>query len=69
MQKKRRDFLQTTGIITAGTLLAPHWACTGNDRHPTGSTTEKEAPEPSLEKFGIQLYTLRDDMPKDPKGV
>ena len=27
------------------------------------------APSPSLEKFGIQLYTLRDDIPKDPKGI
>jgi hypothetical protein len=22
-----------------------------------------------LETFGLQLYTLREDMPKDPKGV
>ena len=26
-------------------------------------------PSPSLNKFGIQLYTLRDDIPNDPKGI
>lgn len=61
MNNKRRTFLQTAGILTAGALLAPQWAC---------STAKMVgAGKGSLDKFGIQLYTLRDVIPADPKGT
>ena len=70
MKNNRRTFLQLTGTIAAGSLILPSIGC-----NPTGSsnnTSTKEVsntPSPSIDQFGIQLYTLRDAMPKDPKGV
>lgn len=48
----RRQFLQDTGLATAGIALG------------LGLTSAKP-----IKKFGIQLYTLRDIIAKDPKGV
>lgn len=67
MKYDRRNFIQTTGLITAGALILPQWACKNTGAPAEGAATT--APEPSLKEFGLQLYTLRDDMPKDPKGV
>ena len=50
----RRGFLQATGLFAAGAALSKNaWAA---------------SPE-KLKNFGLQLYTLRTDLPKDPKGV
>lgn len=59
MKQKRRSFLKTAGGFAAGLALAPY-ACT------SGIKTEEAVDTSS---FGLQLYTLRDDFPKDPKGV
>jgi sugar phosphate isomerase/epimerase len=69
MQHKRRNFLQTAGIMTAGSLIVPQWACTNNPKETAENTSEAATPTPSLDKFGIQLYTLRDVIPNDPKGT
>ncbi|MEO1262870.1 MAG: sugar phosphate isomerase/epimerase [Bacteroidota bacterium] len=73
MQKKRRTFLQTAGIMTAGSMVLPNWACSGGSKETETTTATTEAapaaPTPSLDKFGIQLYTLRDVIPADPKGT
>ena len=54
----RKKFLQL-GTAAAGALaLSPL-----SDSFSIGDDTRK------LKTFGLQLYTLRDDMPKDPKGV
>ncbi|GJM35269.1 MAG: sugar phosphate isomerase [Saprospiraceae bacterium] len=69
---ERRTFLQTAGVLTAGSIMLPQWACTDASSNASKeSVAEEPAPiiQPSLDKFGIQLYTLREDMPKDPKGV
>lgn len=71
-KNERRAFLQTMGALTAGGILLPQWACNNSSTETTSeSTTESAAvvSQPSLDKFGIQLYTLREDMPKDPKGI
>jgi len=71
MKNDRRKFLQVAGTLTAGTFLFPQLAC--NSAEPKAEKVNTPAvpkvPSPSLDKFGIQLYTLRDDVPKDPKGV
>lgn len=57
MTYSRKDFLRLTGAAAASFAFAP-LACssaTGNDK--------------GIGTFGLQLYTLRDDMPKDPKGI
>ena len=51
----RRSFLKQAGIATAGVLLFPSLA--------------SFAGSGKVKKVGIQLYTLRDLLPKDVKGV
>ncbi len=62
MTYKRRDFLKTGTALASGlaiTAVAGNLAgCAGTNRMAAAN-----------QQFGIQLYTLRDDMPKDPKGV
>jgi len=61
MNYNRRNFLRISGNFALGLAVAPA-ACkmlSGN-----GSSSAKP-----LSKFGLQLYTLRDDLPKDPAGV
>ncbi|MDX1956431.1 MAG: sugar phosphate isomerase/epimerase [Chitinophagaceae bacterium] len=70
MSYDRRKFLQTGGQFAAALALGP-MACKLAPKEPkTGANTGTEAPaEKPLGDFGIQLYTLREDFPKDPKGV
>jgi len=60
MQQSRRKFIKLTGAAAAGVTL------TGLPGH---ALFAGEVERKKLKNFGIQLYTLRDDMPKDPKGV
>ena len=70
MKNNRRKFLQLTGTVAAGSLILPTIGCNSSTNDNTTSTKDVVAtPAPSIDQFGIQLYTLRDDMPKDPKGV
>lgn len=62
MSYKRRDFLKTTSAAIAIT------AVTGN-LPGCKSSSMVGSSEGTLKEFGLQLYTLRDVMPKDPKGV
>lgn len=55
MHYNRRNFIRITGTAAAGLAFGPLFA--------SDETTAR------IKKFGIQLYSLRDDMPKDPKGV
>ena len=59
MNYKRRDFLKLGGNLAAGLAIAP-MAC---------KLMTKDEAEKATAPFGLQLYTLRDDLPKDPKGV
>jgi len=76
MDFKRREFLRLTGNLAAGIAIAP-MACklSSNKEKETGSadsttsTTAKTEAGTALTTFGLQLYTLRDDLPKDAKGV
>lgn len=74
MKLNRRNFLRNTGLLAATPLLANQlWSCT-----PSSKTEEKSADstapssmvaEPSVKEFGIQLWTIKEDLAKDPKGV
>jgi sugar phosphate isomerase/epimerase len=59
MSYHRRDFLKLTGTL----------ALSGMAGQSLLSCSPGNAAGNKIETFGIQLYTLRDDMPKDPKGV
>lgn len=78
MKNDRRKFLQVAGALTAGAFLFPHLACsdpsTNSNNNSDGKMTADSTASPTmtkgnLDQFGIQLYTLREDFPKDPKGV
>ncbi|MEL6923654.1 MAG: sugar phosphate isomerase/epimerase, partial [Bacteroidota bacterium] len=75
MKKNRREFLQTLGALSAGSLLLPQFGC-GDTTTAESTTTDTAAAATtppaasgSIDKFGIQLYTLRDVVPGDPKGT
>jgi len=71
MHTNRRKFVRQATALGTSSLLLPYWACTP----PTSEKpSEAEAPDtptgdPSLAAFGLQLYTLRDLLPDDPKGI
>jgi sugar phosphate isomerase/epimerase len=78
MDFKRREFLRLTANLAAGLAIVP-MACNsssnddkakenGSADSTTASNTTADAGV-ALTSFGLQLYTLRDDLPKDPKGV
>lgn len=58
----RRDFLKLSAAASAGFALS---GFTGL----TGCSSVAKAQGDINKEFGLQLYTLRDDLPKDPKGV
>lgn len=62
MSLQRRDFLRSVTVLTSGLTLV----ALGNKL--TGCKTPSKASSIN-ENFGLQLYTLRDDLPKDPKGI
>lgn len=72
MKKNRRNFLQVAGTVAAGSVLLPHLACnsstTKSESKSTTSDTAK-VPPTGIDKFGIQLWSIKDDMAKDSKGV
>jgi sugar phosphate isomerase/epimerase len=55
MSYNRRQFLKTGGVLASAMAM--------------GSATDLFAANKPLKQFGLQLYTLREDMPKDPQGV
>ena len=55
MSQNRRDFIKTSAAFSAAAALLP--SC-------ITSTSEKGVPE-----IGLQLYTVRDQMAKDPEGT
>lgn len=61
MDYKRRDFLRLTSNLAAGIALAP-MACKLMSKDDADEAKK-------LKAFGLQLYTLRDDLPRDPQGI
>ena len=62
MSNNRRKFIKQTACITSGFALAS-LACNGLFGADIFEKKKK------LKAFGLQLYSLRDDLPKDAKGV
>lgn len=63
MAYNRREFLKTTTVLGSGLALA---GVTGNL---LGCAAARNRVGNDIHVFGIQLYTLRNEMPKDPKGI
>lgn len=78
MSYNRRYFLKNSGLLASGIALAGIGCGSnaggsgenaGGDSTNKADTTSTVATEQPIGQFGLQLYTLRDEMPKDPKGV
>ncbi|MFT6018290.1 MAG: sugar phosphate isomerase/epimerase [Patescibacteria group bacterium] len=73
MKNNRRSFLQVAGTFAAGTILLPQLACNNTkpdgDNNSTNTSITPPVAESDIDQFGIQLWSLKDEMPKDPKGV
>ena len=76
MDHKRREFLRLSGNLAAAFAIAPIACKLGTEKEKAAEGGNKDttatntvAPAVAIETFGLQLYTLRDDLPKDPKGV
>lgn len=75
MTHNRRSFLKHTGMLASGIALAGIGCAGNNSGGDAGDTTSNPDSAASkvaghtLAQFGLQLYTLRDDLPKDVKGV
>lgn len=78
MDFKRREFLRLTANLAAGIAIVP-LACNSSSNEEkakesaaadsSGAANTTAESGTALTSFGLQLYTLRDDLPKDPKGV
>src|SRR5215216_7178577 len=62
MSIERREFLKTASLITSGLVL------TGVSNSLAGCASSSVNAAVN-NNFGLQLYTLRDVLPKDPKDV
>lgn len=74
MKVNRRNFLRQSGLIAATPLIANElWSCTPSskteEKNTDSTATSSIISEPSVKEFGIQLWTVKEDMAKDPKGV
>lgn len=74
MKNDRRKFIQLSSVLAAGAVAFPQIACKDvADAAKKGYEDGKKAAEAAmvgdLDKFGIQLYTLRDIIGDDPQGT
>jgi sugar phosphate isomerase/epimerase len=75
MSSNRRDFLRKTSMLASAFAFGSLAACnneTKSEENKGDTATAVGPPVPTTKPigdFGLQLYTLRDDLPKDPKGV
>ncbi len=78
MTYNRRSFLKNGSLFVSGIALAGvgcgsspenNAEGTSKDSSSAGDSATAKVSEHALAQFGLQLYTLRDDLPKDPKGV
>lgn len=74
---KRRSFLQQLGLLSAGFVVAPVLtSCSSGDQKTEETTTTDETnasgatnANTGISAVGIQLYTLREQLPNNVKGV
>lgn len=63
----RRDFLRVTGAAGLATMWGSSLACAGSSAATTGAVANPGAF--SIKNIGLQLYTVRDAMAKDPDAT
>ena len=70
----RRTFLRKSSQAAALSLLLPYYSCSGEGKAQGSEEAVTDAPPPtvagkSIDQYGIQLWTLRDIISEDPKGI
>lgn len=65
----RRTFIRQSTKAAVAAILFPHWACSSGENADQQSAAPPVPDGEKLSKFGIQLWTLRDIIGQDPKGV
>jgi sugar phosphate isomerase/epimerase len=66
MQNKRRQFLRNAALVSLAFPLLQ--SCKGEKKETT-ATVDPATAKFTLDKYGIQLWSVRDDMAKDPKAT
>lgn len=66
MSQNRREFLIKSGLFASAITLGPLLSFAKKDEE---AFDFFEAPGKKISAFGLQLYTLRDDLPKNPKDI
>lgn len=74
MNLNRRNFLRQTGLLAATPLIVNQlWSCTPSskteEKNTDSTATSSIISEPSVKDFGLQLWTVQEDMAKDAKGT
>ena len=75
MSFNRRLFLKSAGAAAAGSLVWSFYSCAGSGEKSGDADTTAAvgataiAGAPAIPDFGLQLYSVRDIIGKDPKGV
>ena len=59
IKQERRTFIKSSAVALGAAMVMPLASC---------ATKMSSSTQPDLDKFGIQLYTLRDVIGDDPKG-
>nr|WP_287936676.1 TIM barrel protein [Algoriphagus sp.] len=62
MKNQRRKFIQISAMLGVGTAFLPLQFCAA----PKKEESTAETPKSKLDKFGIQLYSVKEDMALDP---
>lgn len=69
MPNNRREFVRLT-LLAASGLLIPFSSCNSSNKQEQSNESDSAANEKiALENFGIQLWTVKDEMAKNPKEV
>jgi sugar phosphate isomerase/epimerase len=72
MDYSRRKFFRQAGAAAAGAFILPALGCK-HEGSPASADSASQTPPPastgSIPAYGIQLWSVRDDMAKDPKGT
>jgi len=72
MKSNRRKFIRSTAALATGAMMFPQMACTPKKELVKNDMNEKIKSDAMVNKvgdFGIQLWTLKDEFARDPKGV
>jgi sugar phosphate isomerase/epimerase len=75
MSYNRRLFLKSAGVAAVSTLAFSITSCGGSNEKSSGNTDSSGVDSastsgvPSIPDFGLQLYSVRDIIGADPKGV